>query len=144
MYKINSLICALGVLFLLSSCCCDDEPKKKVLEFSYTQSYNVKTEYDTGIYPRIRISLDGEEGEAILKCVNSNRIVIKNGAKDSEEYTDEICQYTAKVTEPGVVKLQFNKMRDAKKGESLYSILVFGDARNKLADYTVVVINREP
>ena len=141
MNKIKHLIVALIVTLAFASCS-EDEPAKMLWEVTATPSENVKAAFDPSFYHQIQITSDGEGGEVTLKCTNYkslNLIAVKNG---NGEYVDTDCHFSAKVTEPGVVKIILNKMPDGFKETK--SFLLIDGTEGKDSNTTTVDITRKP
>lgn len=109
MNKIKFLFVALIAAVSLASCS-DEGPARMLWEVSATPSENVKAAFDPMFYHQIQITADGEGGEVTLKCTNYKTLVINGVKNDKGEYIDAECNFTAKVTEPGIVKITLGKM----------------------------------
>lgn len=128
--------------------CKEDEPEEKsasmLWEISAYSEENIKAAFNPDVKIPIQIVIDGEGGEVILKCTNYKNIVINGDINDNGEYENDVCMYSAKVTEPGVITITFNKISNPKKGEHLISILLIDGIDGKNKGMTIAEIHRIP
>lgn len=145
MKKIKSLIIVIMAIFTFVSCR-EDEPAEKsegmLWEISTSSEENIKTVFNLDLNIPIQIVIDGEGGEATLKCSNYKNIVINGDINGNGEYENDVCQYSAKVTEPGVITISFNKITNRRKDEHLISILLIDGIDGKNTGMTIAEIHR--
>lgn len=141
MNRIKFLIVALIATLAITSCS-EDEPAKMLWEVTATPSENVKAAFDPSFYHQIQITSDGEGGEVTLKCTNYKSLNLIGGKNDNGEYVDTDCHFSAKVTEPGVVKIILDKMPDGFKEAK--TILQIDGTEGKDSNSTTVDITRKP
>lgn len=141
MDKIKFLIVAIIAAISFSSCS-EDEPAKMLWEVSATPAENVKAVFDPSFYHQIQITADGEGGEVTLKCTNYKTLVINGVKNDKGEYVDSDCNFTAKVTELGIIKITLGKMADGFKETN--SFLYIGGTDGKNSGTTTASITRKP
>lgn len=141
MKTINFLIVALIATLSLVSCS-EDEPATMLWEVTAIPAENVKAAFDPGFYEQIQVTSDGEGGEVTLKCSNYKTLNLIGATNGNGEYVDADCQFTAKVTEPGVVKITLDKMPDGFKETK--SVLQIDGTDGKDSNTTNVSVIRKP
>lgn len=141
MNRIKFLIVALITTLAITSCS-EDEPAKMLWEVTATPSENVKAAFDPSYYHQIQITSDGEGGEVTLKCTNYKSLNLIGGKNGNGEYVDTDCHFSAKVTEPGVVKIILDKIPDGFKEAK--TILQIEGTEGKDSNSTTVDITRKP
>lgn len=141
MNKIKFLIVAFLATLAFASCS-EDEPAKMLWEVTATPSENVKAAFDPSFYHQIQITSDGEGGEVTLKCTNYKSLNLIGGKNGNGEYVDTDCHFSAKVTEPGVVKIILDKMPEGFKETK--SFLQIDGTEGKDSNSTTVDITRKP
>lgn len=141
MDKIKFLIVAIVTAISFASCS-EDEPAKMLWEVTATPSENVKAAFDPSFYHQIQITSDGEGGEVTLKCTNYKSLNLIGAKNGNGEYVDTDCHFSAKVTEPGVVKIILDKMPDGFKETK--SFLQIDGIEGKDSNSTTVDITRKP
>ena len=141
MNKFKILIVALIATLAFASCS-EDEPARMLWEVSATPSENIKAAFDPSFYHQIQIASDGEGGEVTLKCTNYKSLNLIGAKNGNGEYVDTDCQLSAKVTEPGVVKIILDKMPDGFKEAK--TILQIDGTEGKDSNSTTVDITRKP
>lgn len=141
MNNIKFLIIAFLATLAITSCS-EDEPAKMLWEVTATPSENVKAVFDPSFYHQIQITSDGEGGEVTLKCTNYKSLNLIGGKNGNGEYVDTDCHFSAKVTEPGVVKIILDKMPDGFKEAK--TILQIDGTEGKDSNSTTVDITRKP
>ncbi len=141
MNRIKFLIVALIATLVFASCS-EDEPAKMLWEVTATPSENVKAAFDPSFYHQIQITSNGEGGEVTLTCTNYKTLNLIGAKNSNGEYVDSDCQFTAKITEPGVVKIILDKMPDGFKEAK--TILQIGGTEGKDSNSTTVDITRKP
>lgn len=141
MNQIKFLIVALIATFVFSSCS-EEEPARMMWEVSATPTENVKVAFDPSFYHQIQITSDGEGGEVTLKCTNYRSLNLIGAKNDNGEYVDTDCHFSAKVTEPGVVKIILDKMPDGFKETK--SALQIDGTEGKDSNTTTIDITRKP
>lgn len=116
--------------------CSEDQPAIMLWEVTASPIENVKASFDPSFYHQIQISSDGEGGEVTLKCTNYKSLTLIGVKNDKGEYEDKDCNFTARVTEPGIVHIILFKMPegfkdtqtllqiDGKEGKDSYTTLV--------------------
>ena len=111
MKKIKFLfIVAIAAICLAA--CSEDEPARMNWEVSATPKENVKAVFDPMFYNQIQVTANGEVGEVTLKCTNYQNLKLQGANSENGEYMDTQSHYTAKITEPGTVKIAFDRMPD--------------------------------
>lgn len=140
--KIIKFLSAVIIATLAFTSCSEDEPTKMLWEVTATPSENVKAAFDPSFYHQIQITSDGEGGEVTLKCTNYKSLTMVGIKNDKGEYVDTDCQFTAKVTEPGVVKIILDKMTEGFKETK--TILQIDGTEGKDSYTTTVDIIRKP
>lgn len=141
MDKIKFLIVAIATAISFSSCS-EDEPAKMLWEVTATPAESVKAAFDPSFYHQIQITSDGEGGEVTLKCTNYKSLNLIGAKNGNGEYVDTDCHFSAKVTEPGVVKIILDKMPDGFKETK--SFLQIDGTEGKDSNTTTVDIIRKP
>lgn len=141
MDKIKFLIVAIATAISFSSCS-EDEPAKMLWEVTATPAESVKAAFDPSFYHQIQITSDGEGGEVTLKCTNYKSLNLIGAKNGNREYVDTDCHFSAKVTEPGVVKIILDKMPDGFKETK--SFLQIDGTEGKDSNTTTVDITRKP
>lgn len=130
----------IAILSLVS--CSEDEPARMLWEVSGKPAGNVKTAIHYDYYPPVWITVGGYSGEATLKCTNYSNISIY-GQKNAEgEYVDSDCRFTAKVTEPNIIKIDFDYMDEGFEEKSCYLEINGSNGTDKNA--TLITIIRKP
>lgn len=122
--------------------CSEDEPAKMLWEVTATPAESVKAAFDPSFYHQIQIISDGEGGEVTLKCTNYKSLNLIGGKNGNGEYVDTDCHFSAKVTEPGVVKIILDKMPEGFKETK--SFLQIDGTEGKDSNSTTVDITRKP
>lgn len=141
MNKIKFLIVALIATLAFSSCS-EDEPAKMMWQVSATPTENVKAAFDPSFYDQIQITSDGQGGEVTLQCTNYRSLNLSGAKNGNGEYVDADCHFSAKVTEPGVVKIILDKMPDGFKETK--SFLQIDGTEGKDSNTTNVSVIRKP
>lgn len=112
-------------------------------EVTATPAESVKAAFDPSFYHQIQITSDGEGGEVTLKCTNYKSLNLVGTTKNENgEYFDADCKFTAKITDPGVVKIILDKMPDGFKEAK--TILQIDGTEGKDSNTTTVDITRKP
>ena len=127
---------------LVFASCSEDEPAKMLWEVTATPSENVKAAFDPSFYHQIQITSDGEGGEVTLKCTNYKSLNLIGGKNGNGEYVDTDCHFSAKVTEPGVVKIILDKTPEGFKETK--SFLQIDGTEGKDSNSTTVDITHKP
>lgn len=139
--KIKILMMVLVTTIAFASCS-EDEPAKMLWEVTATPAESVKAAFDPSFYHQIQITSDGEGGEVTLKCTNYKSLNLIGGKTGNGEYVDTDCHFSAKVTEPGVVKIILDKMPEGFKETK--SFLQIDGTEGKDSNSTTVDITRKP
>lgn len=141
MNKIKFLFVALIATLALASCS-DDAPAKMLWEVAATPTENVKAAFDPGFYHQIQIISDGEGGEVTLKCTNYKSLTLTGANHGNDEYVDAVCNFTAKITGPGIVKIILDKMPDGFQEEKTFLHIEGTDGKG--SNVTTIDITRQP
>lgn len=141
MIKLKFIMLALIASIAFASCS-EDEPAKMLWEVTATPAESVKAAFDPSFYHQIQITSNGEGGEVTLKCTNYKSLNLIGGKNGNGEYVNTDCHFSAKVTEPGVVKIILDKMPDGFK-ETKTFIQIDG-TEGKDSNSTTVDITRKP
>lgn len=122
--------------------CSEDEPAKMLWEVSATPSENVKAAFDPSFYDQIQITCNGDGGEVTLKCTNYKTLSFDGRINIGGEYEDSDGHFTAKVIEPGVIKITLEEMSEGFNETKSYLHIKGIDGKN--ATFTTASINRKP
>lgn len=141
MIKLKFIMLALIASIAFASCS-EDEPAKMLWEVTATPAESVKAAFDPSFYHQIQITSDGEGGEVTLKCTNYKSLNLIGAKNGNGEYVDTDCHFSAKVTEPGVVKIILDKMPDGFKETKTF--LQIDGTEGKDSNSTTVDITRKP
>lgn len=141
MIKLKFIMLALIASIAFASCS-EDEPAKMLWEATATPAESVKAAFDPSFYHQIQITSNGEGGEVTLKCTNYKSLNLIGGKNGNGEYVDTDCHFSAKVTEPGVVKIILDKMPDGFKETK--TLLQIDGTEGKDSNSTTVDITRKP
>lgn len=144
--RLNYISIRIKILMMVAviafASCSEDEPAKMLWEVTATPSENVKAAFDPSFYDQIQITCNGEGGVVTLKCTNYKSLKLIGAKNSNEEYVDDDCHFSAKVTEPGVVKITLDKMPDGFKETK--SFLQIDGTEGKASSSTNVGITRKP
>lgn len=140
MNKIKLIVVALIATLVFTSCS-EDGPQKMLWEVSSTPIENVKVTFDPRFYHQIQITSDGEGGEVTLKCTNYKSLNLIGNKNGNDEYVDADCNFSAKVTEPGIVKIILDKMPDDFK-ETKTFLQIDGNEGKDFYSTTVDIIRK--
>ena len=141
MIKLKFIMLALIASIAFASCS-EDEPAKMLWEVTATPAESVKAAFDPSFYHQIQITSDGEGGEVTLKCTNYKSLNLIGAKNGNGEYVDTDCHFSAKVTEPGVVKIILDKMPEGFKETKTF--LQIDGTEGKDSNSTTVDITRKP
>lgn len=141
MNKIKFLIVALITTLVFASCS-DDAPAGMLWEVSATPTENVKAAFDPRFYHQIQITSDGEGGEVTLKCTNYKSLTLTGANHGNDEYVDTDCNFTAKITAPGIVKITLDRMPD--DFQETKTFIHIEGAQGKDSNVTTIDIARKP
>lgn len=110
--KIIKIFVASVVAVLSLASCKESSPPMMLWEVTATPSENVKAVFDPSFYHQIQIAADGKSSEVTLKCKNYKTLVLTGvkSQKDNGEFRDTECKFSAKVVEPGVIKITLEEM----------------------------------
>lgn len=139
-YNIFFIVALIATLVFAS--CSEEEPARMMWEVSATPTENVKAAFDPSFYEQIQITSDGEGGEVTLKCTNYKSLNLIGVMNSNGEYVDADSRFTAKVTEPGVVKINIAKIPSGFKETK--SVLQIDGSEGKDSNTTNVSVIRKP